>query len=143
MELIQDPHTTHSNPLATRYDQPVHVCVRPRNLRRGCGGKAPKKQLTQLIFTRLYIRSRPRSIRPFFKLGESNSGLKLPIYMAYQGLNLRDLARSCQFNFGRVKVMGPPAEPGRAEAPWNWSKTYLIIIINQPLPPLALPWSIG
>ena len=24
----------------------VHECVRPRNLRRGCGGKAPKKRLT-------------------------------------------------------------------------------------------------
>ena len=63
--------------------------------------------------------------------------------MAYQGFNLRDLARSCQFNFGRVKVMGSPAEPGRPKAPWNWSKTSLIIITNQPPPPLALPWSIG
>ena len=26
----------------------VHVCVRPRNLRRGCGGKAPKKRLMPL-----------------------------------------------------------------------------------------------
>ena len=38
--------------------------------------------------------------------------------------------------------MSSPAEPGRAEAPWNLSKTSLIIIINQPPPPLALPWSI-
>ena len=116
--------------------------MRPRNLRRGCGGKAPKKRLTPIIFTRLYIRSRPRSIRPFLKLGDSNSGLKLSICMAYQGFNLRDLARSCQFNLMTVKVMGSPAEPGRAKAPWNWSKTPLITIINQPPPPVALPWSI-
>ena len=85
----------------------------------------------------------PRSIRPFFKLGDSDSGLKLSIHMVYQGLSFRDLARSCQSNLGRVKVMGSPAEPGRAEAPWNWSKTPPIIIINQPPPPLALPRSTG
>ena len=76
----------------------VHVCVRPWNLRRGCGGEAPKKRLTPLIFTRLDVRLRPRAIWPLFKLGGSNSGLKLSIYMAYQGFNLRDLARSRQFN---------------------------------------------
>ena len=89
----------------------VHVCVRPRNLRRGCGGKAPKKRLMPLIFTRLCIRSWPRSIRSFFKLGDSNSGLKLSIHVAHQGLNLRDLARSCQFNPMTVKVMNSPATP--------------------------------
>ena len=62
--------------------------------------------------------------------------------MAYQGLILRDLARSCQFNPMMVKVMGSPAEPGRAKSPWNWSETPLVIIINQPPPLIALPWSI-
>ena len=136
------PPWTHSNPPEWWYDQPVHVCVRPRNLRRGCGGKSPKKRLTQLIFTRLYTRSRLRSIRPSFKLGDSTSGLKLSIHVVYQGLNPVHLAWSCQFNLGQVKVMGSPAEPGRAEAPRNWSKTPLITITNPPPPPLALPWSI-
>ena len=142
LEMIQDPPEPTQNPLDSRFDQPVHVCVRPQNLRTGCGGKAPKKRLTPLIFTRLDINMEPRSIRPFFKPGDSNSGLKLSIHMVYQGFNLRDLARSCQFNLRTVKVMGSPSEPGRAEAPCNWSETSLIIIINQPTPPLALPWSI-
>ena len=62
--------------------------------------------------------------------------------MVYQGFNLREIEKSRQFNLMTVKVMGSPAEPGRAKAPWNWSKTPLITIINQPLPPVALPWSI-
>ena len=62
--------------------------------------------------------------------------------MVYQGFNLREIEKSRQFNLMTVKVMGSPAEPGRAKAPWNWSKTPLITIINQPPPPVALPWSI-
>ena len=42
LEMIQDPSEPTQNPLDSGFDQPVHVCVRPRNLRRGCGGKAPK-----------------------------------------------------------------------------------------------------
>ena len=119
-------------------------CSRPDSMPQNGPGKAetPKERLSRLIFSRLHINVEPRSIRPSFKLDISNSGLKLSIHMVYQGSNLRDLARSCQFNLGRVKVMGSPAEPGRAEAPWNWSKNPPIIIINQPPPPLALPWSI-
>ena len=90
----------------------------------------------------LYIRSQPRSIRPSSKLGDSASGLKLSIHIVYQGLNPVHLARSCQLYLASVKVTGSPAEPGRAKAPWNWSKTPLITIINQPPPPVALPWSI-
>ena len=42
LEMIQDPSEPTQNPLDSGFDQPVHVCVRPRNLRRGCGGKAAK-----------------------------------------------------------------------------------------------------
>ena len=142
MELIQDPPKPTQIPQNQSKNQPVHECVRPQNLQMGCGRKAPKKRFPQLIFSRLYIRLGPRRSRPFFNLGDSNSGLKLSTHMMYQGLSFKDLARSCQFNLGRVKVMGSPAEPGRAEAPWNRSKKPPIIIINQPPPPLALPWSI-
>ena len=95
----------------TRSLEHVHECVRPRNLRWGCGGEAPKKLLTPLIFMRLYTRSRLCGIRPFFKSGGSTPGLKLSIYMLDQGLILGDLARSCQFNLGTVKVMDSPATP--------------------------------
>ena len=100
-------------------------CSRPDSMPQNGSGKAetPKERLSRLIFSRLHINLEPRSIRPSFKLGDSNSGLKLSIYMAYQGLNLRDLARSCQFNLRTVKVMDSPATPlcssGRAEQPWN------------------------
>ena len=106
------------------------------------GAKPPKKRLEPPKFTRLYIRSQPRSIRPFFKLGDSTSGLKLSIHIVYQGLNPVHLARSCQLYLATVKVTGSPAEPGRAKSPWNWSETPLITIINQPPPPIVLPWSI-
>ena len=112
-------------------------CSRPDSMPQNGSGKAetPEERLSRLIFSRLHINVEPRSIRPSFKLGDSNSGLKLSIYMAYQGLNLRDLARSCQFNLRTVKVMDSPATPlcssGRAEQPWNWSKT--------PLNPLKSP----
>ena len=100
-------------------------CSRPDSMPQNGPGKAetPKERLSRLIFSRLHINVEPRSIRPSFKLGDSNSGLKLSIYMAYQGLNLRDLARSCQFNLMTVKVMDSPVTPffraGRAEQPWN------------------------
>ena len=84
LELIQDPPKPTQSPLESRYDQPVHVCVRPRNLRRGCGGKAPKKRLTPLIFIRLYTPRQPSRSRPFLKLGASNSGLKLSKHMAFE-----------------------------------------------------------
>ena len=41
------------------------------------------------IFIRLYTRSQRWRSRPFFKLGASNSGLKLSIHMAYQKTNSR------------------------------------------------------
>ena len=41
--------------------------------------------------------------------------------MVYQGFNLRDLAKSRQFNLMTVKVMDSPATPFWAEQPWNWS----------------------
>ena len=53
----------------------------------------------------------PRSIRLFFKLDFSTSGLKLSIYMVYQGFNLREIEKSRQFNIMTVKVMDSPATP--------------------------------
>ena len=87
--LIQ--HTSHWSLVTaqTCSIEPVHVCLRPRDIHRGCGGKAPKKRLTPLIFIRLYTRSLRWRSRPFFKLGASNSGLKLSIHMAYQKTNSR------------------------------------------------------
>ena len=79
-------HTSHWSfvTVQTCSIEPVHVCLRPRDIHGGCGGKAPKKRLTPLIFIRLYTGRLPLRSRPFFKLSVSNSGLKLSIHMAYE-----------------------------------------------------------